>query len=212
MSLTAGHLSSPSTSFIDHLTFTFSESRTGQTSLLFLPLLFDVFEPVGFGLRAGLHSGQIRIFITRAGRRVRLAFARFRPALFLLLFPFCLSFFAGSLVRSWSRSLRHLKILSSQKEFTVAAFWRMVSSLRPQIQTFGEHTMMRTAYRSLLALVVVAVALVYMARLASSQTVLPSTANGEWPIYSADLKGSRYSPLDQINGSNFNKLEIAWRL
>ena len=71
--------------------------------------------------------------------------------------------------------------------------------------------MMRTAYRSLLALVVVGLALVYMARLASSQTVLPSTANGEWPIYSADLKGSRYSPLDQINASNFNKLEIAWR-
>ena len=69
--------------------------------------------------------------------------------------------------------------------------------------------MMRTAYRSLLALVVVTIALVYMARLASSQTVLPSTANGEWPIYSADLKGSRYSPLDQINASNFNKLEIA---
>src|SRR5438105_8605841 len=71
--------------------------------------------------------------------------------------------------------------------------------------------MMRTAYRSLLALGVVAVALLYMARLASSQTVLPSTANGEWPIYSADLKGTRYSPLDQINASNFNKLEIAWR-
>ena len=71
--------------------------------------------------------------------------------------------------------------------------------------------MMRTAYRSLLALVVVAVGLVYMVRLASSQTVLPSTANGEWPIYSADLKGTRYSPLDQINASNFNKLEIAWR-
>src|SRR5207244_7445808 len=50
-----------------------------------------------------------------------------------------------------------------------------------------------------------------MARLASSQTVLPSTANGEWPIYSADLKGSRYSPLDQIDASNFNKLEVAWR-
>src|SRR5437773_601670 len=27
----------------------------------------------------------------------------------------------------------------------------------------------------------------------------------------ADLKGSRYSPLDQINASNFNKLEVAWR-
>ncbi len=40
---------------------------------------------------------------------------------------------------------------------------------------------------------------------------LPSTANGEWPHYTADLKGTRYSPLDQINAGNFNKMEIAWR-
>ncbi len=33
----------------------------------------------------------------------------------------------------------------------------------------------------------------------------------EWPTYGADLKGSRYRPLDQINASNFNKLEVAWR-
>src|SRR5499433_1294549 len=39
----------------------------------------------------------------------------------------------------------------------------------------------------------------------------PSTKNGEWPYYTADLKGTRYSPLDQINASNFNKLEVAWR-
>ncbi|MBI1873636.1 MAG: PQQ-binding-like beta-propeller repeat protein [Acidobacteria bacterium] len=39
----------------------------------------------------------------------------------------------------------------------------------------------------------------------------PSTQNGEWPHYTADLRGSRYSPLDQINASNFNKLEVAWR-
>ena len=39
----------------------------------------------------------------------------------------------------------------------------------------------------------------------------PSTKNGEWPYYTADLKGSKYSPLDQINASNFNKLEVAWR-
>src|SRR5438093_6124952 len=39
----------------------------------------------------------------------------------------------------------------------------------------------------------------------------PSTRNGEWPTYNADLKGTRYSPLDQINASNFNKLEVAWR-
>ena len=39
----------------------------------------------------------------------------------------------------------------------------------------------------------------------------PSTRNGEWPCYTADLRGSRYSPLDQINAENFNKLEVAWR-
>jgi quinoprotein glucose dehydrogenase len=39
----------------------------------------------------------------------------------------------------------------------------------------------------------------------------PSVKNGEWPHYNADLHGSRYSPLDQINASNFDKLEVAWR-
>jgi quinoprotein glucose dehydrogenase len=39
----------------------------------------------------------------------------------------------------------------------------------------------------------------------------PSTKNGEWPYYTADAKGTKYSPLDQINASNFNKLEVAWR-
>jgi quinoprotein glucose dehydrogenase len=39
----------------------------------------------------------------------------------------------------------------------------------------------------------------------------PSTKNGEWPYYTADLKGTKYSPLDQINASNFSQLEVAWR-
>jgi quinoprotein glucose dehydrogenase len=38
-----------------------------------------------------------------------------------------------------------------------------------------------------------------------------STRNGEWPHYTGDLAGTRYSPLDQINADNFNKLEVAWR-
>src|SRR6266478_5974967 len=33
----------------------------------------------------------------------------------------------------------------------------------------------------------------------------------EWASYTADVRGSRYRPLDQINGSNFNQLEVAWR-
>ena len=38
-----------------------------------------------------------------------------------------------------------------------------------------------------------------------------STQNGEWPHYTGDLAGTRYSPLDQINAGNFNNLEVAWR-
>jgi quinoprotein glucose dehydrogenase len=48
-------------------------------------------------------------------------------------------------------------------------------------------------------------------RLSGQSSPLPSTKNGEWPTYTADLKGSKYSPLDQINASNFSKLEVAWR-
>ena len=32
--------------------------------------------------------------------------------------------------------------------------------------------------------------------------------NGEWPTYGGDLGGSKYSPLDQIDRSNFEDLEI----
>jgi quinoprotein glucose dehydrogenase len=35
--------------------------------------------------------------------------------------------------------------------------------------------------------------------------------DSEWPSYNADTMGSRYRPLDQINASNFSKLEVAWR-
>jgi quinoprotein glucose dehydrogenase len=34
----------------------------------------------------------------------------------------------------------------------------------------------------------------------------------EWVSYAADLAGTRYRPLDQINAANFNDLEIAWRI
>ena len=33
---------------------------------------------------------------------------------------------------------------------------------------------------------------------------------GEWTTYAADLANTRYSPLDQIDASNFSKLEVAW--
>src|SRR4051794_4144757 len=74
--------------------------------------------------------------------------------------------------------------------------------------------MPRRIPRSLPALVVVLAALVCVGVGVSSQsgpTNVPSTRNGEWTHYTADVRGSKYSPLDQINASNFNKLEVAWR-
>jgi len=41
--------------------------------------------------------------------------------------------------------------------------------------------------------------------------VSEGTRNGQWPSYTGDVRGSRYSPLDQINAANFKDLEVAWR-
>ncbi len=37
------------------------------------------------------------------------------------------------------------------------------------------------------------------------------TQKGEWHYYGGDLGSTRYAPLDQIDGTNAGKLEIAWR-
>jgi quinoprotein glucose dehydrogenase len=61
-------------------------------------------------------------------------------------------------------------------------------------------------------MVVIVAGLVWMTVRASGQSAgPPSTRNGEWPAYAGDIRGTRYSPLDQIKASNFNQLEIAWR-
>src|SRR5258708_36591196 len=55
--------------------------------------------------------------------------------------------------------------------------------------------------------------LVLWARLpATGQAQTYGTQNGEWQTYGGDLKSTRYSPLDQINADNFNKIEVAWRV
>ena len=45
----------------------------------------------------------------------------------------------------------------------------------------------------------------------SAAPAATGTKAGEWPTYGGDLASTRYSPLDQINATNFNKLEVAWR-
>ena len=37
------------------------------------------------------------------------------------------------------------------------------------------------------------------------------TANGEWRAYHGDYRNHHYSALSQIDASNFNSLEVAWR-
>jgi quinoprotein glucose dehydrogenase len=55
------------------------------------------------------------------------------------------------------------------------------------------------------------VVLLSISSFTSGQAGPPSTAKGDWIYYNADIKGSKYSPLDQINAKNFNTLEVAWR-
>ena len=59
-----------------------------------------------------------------------------------------------------------------------------------------------------LPLVTLAAALAAAAAPAMAQS---KDATVNWPTYNADLSGSRYLPLDQINASNFKDLEVAWR-
>jgi len=54
------------------------------------------------------------------------------------------------------------------------------------------------------------IALLCVAAVASAQD-RGSNKDMEWPTYAGDLAATRYRPLDQINASNFSKLEVAWR-
>src|SRR5688572_10189909 len=39
----------------------------------------------------------------------------------------------------------------------------------------------------------------------------PKVPDTDWTQFGGDLASTRYSPLDQIDASNFNKLELAWK-
>lgn len=66
--------------------------------------------------------------------------------------------------------------------------------------------------RAAFIILLLALGLGLQAAAASAQEWRPlTTANGEWPSYGGDAGHTRYSPLDQIDASNFGELEIAWR-
>jgi quinoprotein glucose dehydrogenase len=66
--------------------------------------------------------------------------------------------------------------------------------------------------RNLCHLVVVLVSIACLTFWATMPLTGQSGAkNGEWRTYGADLGSTRYSPLEQIDRSNFGNLEVAWR-
>jgi len=72
--------------------------------------------------------------------------------------------------------------------------------------------MVKTLKRAAPVVAGLALAALWMSARPSGQaTGMPSTKNGDWTHYTADVRGTKYMPLDQINAANFNKLEVAWR-
>ena len=69
--------------------------------------------------------------------------------------------------------------------------------------------MSRTSRRRIARLGLVALLLIPATHRVLGQS---GTEGGEWRTYGGDLGNTKYSPLDQINATNFSKLEIAWRL
>jgi quinoprotein glucose dehydrogenase len=70
----------------------------------------------------------------------------------------------------------------------------------------------KSEFRSIRTSLLLMSALAAQAAAQSAQTRPPfTTKGGEWPSYTGDTRGSRYSPLDQITAGNFGSLEVAWR-
>src|SRR5258706_7785629 len=71
--------------------------------------------------------------------------------------------------------------------------------------------MMRTTLRWGMRLGPLALLLIWATVPSTGQRPSYGTQNGEWQTYGGDLRSNRYSALDQVNATNFSKLEVAWR-
>jgi quinoprotein glucose dehydrogenase len=65
---------------------------------------------------------------------------------------------------------------------------------------------MRTFFRSFVMIV-----FVWQIALMPVTYAQSGAKDGEWHTYGGDLGHTRYAPIDQINASNFNNLQLAWR-
>src|SRR5262249_56734733 len=51
-----------------------------------------------------------------------------------------------------------------------------------------------------------------IAAITAQQPVKSPNPAADWPMFSHDLAGNRFSPLKQINPGNVSKLKLAWRI
>ena len=69
--------------------------------------------------------------------------------------------------------------------------------------------MVKTLKRAAPAVAVLGIAALWMTARPTGQTAgFPSTKNGDWTHYTADIRGSKYMPLDQITTANFMFVNI----
>src|SRR5579871_1546905 len=102
-----------------------------------------------------------------------------------------------SIRRTWPRRARRCSAAGSRLTIRI--------DLKPPLRPCVEGDTLR--YSSKEASMKTLAALTALTLAAFGQTGIK---NGEWPTYGGDLGNTRYTPADQINASNFNRLQVAW--
>ena len=75
---------------------------------------------------------------------------------------------------------------------------------------FGSSKVLRSVAMVGAVAAVVILATATASNVRQGKAVVRGNVAGEWRVWGADAWSTRYSPLDQINASNFSSLQIAW--
>ena len=96
----------------------------------------------------------------------------------------------------------------------IDSLWMLISRGWDYYDAYsGEVTGIHMISRTLLVRGTIVAATVLMTGFVVAQSGSAQMATGrnvEWTGYAANPSGSRFAPLDQINASNFNDLQVAW--
>jgi quinoprotein glucose dehydrogenase len=93
----------------------------------------------------------------------------------------------------WRGGLKRQEILKRQEEMMTRRAWRLAMRAVPLAVAFAWLIWATTPLAG-----------------QGGTPAAPGGPNWEWTSYGADTRSTRYAPLDKINASNFNDLEVAW--